>query len=298
MRFDRSKWVVPGLLVILLLLIVYWVLASKGKTIETAGNPNQDIKSLNIAGPKHQSANVQTISLANPSVAAVTGSGTNAHRIEPAIALKALKQWIKIRDGKDVAIVDAQNVYDLEGRPTSLNVVVTTRLGELTSEKLKTQLDRVSGNDRHLKEQLQEANHNGNISLVNQLAGEFAENRLAFVTTNELSSYKLSLSTERPPVLSFWSGLPFETVREKDARDLAATKLGDNIGLQGLVHYTSVTALLCFTNEVGASIYIDPTHLAEVPLRVLQSPRGRAGRNDDNGRESRVATQWRDFLHQ
>lgn len=218
-------------------------------------------------------------------------------RVANSVALEALKRWIKRREGKAVEILSSQVVNDLDGKPASLNVLVTTRLGgRMSAESLKAQLDANSLRERLLREQLQHAYQETNIAGVNKLVAELADARAAFVATNEITSYKVSLSKERPPVLAFWPGLPFETVREDAARNLAATRLGNSIGLQGLVHYTSATALLCFTNSAGTPIYIDPFRIAEVQYSTLQAPRGRTARADDGGRESRVATQWEDFL--
>ena len=147
-------------------------------------------------------------------------------------------------------------------------------------------------------DQLHAAYQNGNIAEVNRLVAVMSEMRSTFVATNAVITYKVSLSTERPPVLAFWPGLPFETVREGAAWNLAAAKLGGDIGLQGLIHYSSATALLCFTNTSGGRVFVDPFRLEQVPLSVLESPRARKGRPDDDGREARISAQWSDFLQE
>jgi hypothetical protein len=129
------------------------------------------------------------------------------------------------------------------------------------------------------------------------LVAEISEARTTFVATNVLTTYKVSLSEERPPVLAFWPGLPSEAVREEDARNLAANTLGEDIGFKSLVYYTSATALLCFTNRVGGSIYIDPFRVLEVPMSEIQSPQASTAKADgDDARDSGIAAQWTDFL--
>lgn len=297
MKRPRSKLVAVSLFSILILLLTFWLFWSGNPGRQKpAGDQKQEAKTSNETTRTNLSTPAPTISPTNsPAVAGTTSSVTNTQRIEEAVALNSLKRWIKQRDGKDVEIVDAQKVYDMDGKPTSMNVLVTTRLDGLTGEKLKAQLAEIGNHERDLKEQLHGAYQRTDIAAVNQLAAEFSEGRTTFITTNEVSSYKISLSKERPPVLSFWPGLPFETVREEEARSLAAIELGNTVGLQGFVHYTSATALLCFTNDIGSRVYIDPFLVAEVPLKVLQSPHGRTARGDA-GRESRIAAQWADFL--
>jgi len=148
-----------------------------------------------------------------------------------------------------------------------------------------------------VREQLQRAYQETDIETVNRLVAELTEARTAFVTTNEVTSYKVSLSKEQPPVLAFWPGLPFEMVREAAAQTLATTKLGGDASFQGFVHFTSASALLSFTNKTGSTVYVDPFRITEVPLRDLPLPRAkRAPRADDEGRNDRIAAQWSDFL--
>lgn len=213
--------------------------------------------------------------------------------------LRQLKRWVRKREGYDVEIVTAQDVLDLHGNPASLNVIVTSQLnGQLTAQDLKVQLDEAIEKERGLREQLAKAHREEDIASVNRLVAELVESRTAFVTNNGVSSYKLSLVKDLPPVLAFWPGMPFETVREGSARALAETKLGPEIGLHGLVHFTSATALLQFTNRAGASVYIDPFRMTEISLATLQAlSQGRIQR-DDEGRDSRIATQWADYLAQ
>ena len=210
-----------------------------------------------------------------------------------------LKAWVRKRDGHEIEVVSTQAIHDLNGNPKSMNVLVTVGVGSgLTSEKLREQLDVVIAREGILREQLQRARQAEDIAGVNRLVAEMTESRTAFITTNNVISYKVSLTKEHPPVLAFWPGLPFETVREEAARILATTKLGDAIGLQGLVHYTSATALLCFTNTAGSSVYIDPFRVVEIKLKDLQAPRPeRSARLNDDGKASRIAAQWTDFLN-
>lgn len=218
-------------------------------------------------------------------------------RMDKETMLRQLKRWVRKREGHDVEIVTSQDVLDLNGNPASLNVIVTTRPnGELTKQQLKDRLEEAAVREHALREQLAKARQEEYIAGVNRLVGELVESRTAFVTNNGVYSYKLSLLTELPPVLAFWPGLPFETVREQSARSLAETKLGAEIGLHGLVHFTSATALLQFTNRAGASIYIDPFQMTEVSINALQSLRQSRTQRDAKGRESRITSQWTDYL--
>lgn len=303
MKRPQSKLAVISLFSILVLLICVFFLRGNRNTVtpvviqkpESTGS-NEKGKIAPVVQTPPASSPTAAASASGGGGGAVT-SGVNGRRIEENVSLTSLKRWIKQREGKDVAIVDAREINDMDGKPVSMNVLVTTRLDGLTAEKLKEQLDASAVRERELREKLQKSYQEGDIAAVNKLVEEFTESRTAFVTTNEITFYKISLSKERPPVLAFWPGLPFETVREEAARSLAATKLGGDIGLQGLVHYTSAAALLCFTNKVGSSIYIDPFRVAEISRNFLQSPRVRAARADDNGRNERIASQWTEFLH-
>jgi hypothetical protein len=213
--------------------------------------------------------------------------------------LRQLKGWIRRREGYDVEIITAQDVLDLKGNPASLNVIVTTQLnGNLTAQNLKVQLDEAIDKERTLREQLSQANREKDIAGVNRLVAELVESRTAFVTNNGVSSYKLSLLKDLPPVLAFWPGMPFETVREGPARALAETTLGPEIGLRGLVHFSSATALLQFTNRAGASAFVDPFRMTEIPASVIQKANPGARPRDPEGREARIASQWAEYMQQ
>jgi hypothetical protein len=211
---------------------------------------------------------------------------------------RSLKAWIRQKEGHEVEVVGVQQIRDLDGNPTSLNVLVSARLdGALTTERLKEQLDAAAVNERSLREQLRKARQDEDVAAVNRLVAELTQSRTAFVTSNEVTSYKVSLSRERPPVLAFWPGLPFETVREEAARSLAASRLSGDIGLEGLLHYTSATALLRFTNGAGERVYIDPFRVTEVSLTTLQSLNASADPRPDAARRSRIESQWAEFLN-
>lgn len=298
MKRSRSIWVALGLAGVLFL--ICWPFRSARREREAPqssekreGNAENsgDRGTSILAAPPVRSTNATT-------AAGAVSPTAPGQRVQEGVALDSLKRWIKRREGKDVEVVDAQKIYDLEGKPASMNVLVTTRLGDgLTSEKLKERLDAMSARERGVREQLQRAYQETDIETVNRLVAELTEARTAFVTTNEVTSYKVSLSKEQPPVLAFWPGLPFEMVREAAAQTLATTKLGGDASFQGFVHFTSASALLSFTNKTGSTVYVDPFRITEVPLRDLPLPRAkRAPRADDEGRNDRIAAQWSDFL--
>lgn len=227
----------------------------------------------------------------------LSNSNNQSTSVDRETMIRCLKNWVRKREGHDVEVVSSQDIPSLDGKPTAMNVLVTTNVGSgLTAETMKNQLAATTVGERILRRQLQEANQAGDIGAVNRLAGELTEKRTAFVATNGVVSYKLSVTKELPPVLAFWPGLPFETVREESARALAATKLDGDVGLEGLVHYTSVTALLCFTNNTGTKVYIDPFRVQGVSLSALQSVGTSRPRRADDGRDARITQQWDDYL--
>ena len=252
-------------------------------------------RSITEEVPASSSSNIS-----NPSSSAVLPprAATNVTgRVDKETMLRQLKSWIRKREGYEVQIVSSQDILDLKGNPASLNVLVTSlTYGELTAEKLKAGLDDAAAKEHALREQLAKAKQDEDIAGVNRLVAELIESRTAFVTNNGVSSYKLNLRKELPPVLAFWPGLPFETVREASARNLAATRLGGGVGLQGLVHFTSATALLRFTNSAGGSVYVDPFRMTEVSQNTLQTLSQGARQRDDAERDSRIAAQWADYL--
>lgn len=276
---------------ILILLFLFWLFQKRAGT-ETK-NSSRDFSTNNPSQTSRLAGHPALSSATNSSTLVVT---TNSQIIDTNTALNSLIKWIKRRDHKDVVVVDAQQVNDLSRNPVSLNVLVTSKAGGLTPEDLKSQLADMARRERGLKDQLHDSYQKTDIATVNQLVSEFSQARTAFVASNEVAAYKVSLIKDRPPVLSYWEGLSFEMVREDDAQRLAATKLGADIGLQGYVHYTSVASLLCFTNGAGSRVFIDPYQMSEVPLATLQLPRGGPQRADD-GREARIAAQWEDFLN-
>lgn len=280
-------------------LIAVWLLLSQNRdnSSESAHHstePFQEIRNQPSAAIPSSKASTNPSGDAALSQFAPTN---NSGRIDKETMLRQLKGWIRNREGYDIEIISSQDVLDLNGNPASLNVIVTThRNGELTAQQLKEQLEEAAVREHGLREQLAQARQEEDIARVNQLVAELVQSRTAFVASNGVSSYKLSLLKELPPVLAFWPGLPFETVREGSARSLAQAKLGAQIGLHRLVYFTSATALLQFTNRAGASVYIDPFRMTEVSLNMLRTlSQGRRLR-DDKGRESRIATQWTDYL--
>ena len=286
--------------IIFLLVVVVWLLAHRDR-----GNPSELSQQTTVLTQKANRPSAAVLSsistkgtnLSAPAALSQTGALIATGRVDKETMLRQLKSWIRKREGFEVQIMSSQDALDINGNPASLNVLVTSLTnGELTAEKLKAGLEEAASKEQILREQLAKAKQAEDIAGVNRLVAELVESRTAFVTNNGVSSFKLSLLKDLPPVLAFWPGLPFETVREASARNLAATKLGGGVGLQGLVHFTSATALIQFTNNAGASVYIDPFRMTEVSLNTLQILRQGSHRRDDAGRDSRIAEQWADYL--
>lgn len=294
---DFKRRLLAGIL-ILGATVAVWLLTRPTEQ-ERGSTPTPDAEARLNAGERSVtiSSNPVSRSLSNAVPAGQLGLASPAGRIDRGTMLRQLKAWVQRREGREIQILTAQDILDLDGHPAAMNVLVTTNLGSgLTAEGLKDQLAAATARERVLRNQLQEAQQAGEIASVNRLAGELADSRTAFVTSNGVTSYKVSLLRELPPVLAFWPGLPFETVREESARNLAAAQIGEGLGLEGLVHYTSATALLSFTNGTGARMYIDPFRVQEVSLAALQSLRTSKPRRADDGREERIRAQWDDFL--
>lgn len=286
MKRTRLKllFVIGGIL--LLMTFLFFRASRSDSQPQAVDGAGKDVEEAN---PSNPSANMPAIASTNPVIV--------SQHIEKDAALESLKRWLKRKQGKDVKIVDAQEILDLQGKPTCVNVVVTTLLEGPSAETLKQQLDANAVRERELREELQKAYQETNITAADQLVAEIRKVRTTFVETNELATYRVSLSEERPPVLAFWPGLLSEAVREEAARNLAATKLGEDIGFQSLVYYTSATTLLCFTNRAGGSIYIDPFRVLEVPMSEIQSPHPNPDKPDDADVSfSDIAAQWTDFL--
>ena len=209
------------------------------------------------------------------------------------VALSSLRKWVKQREGKRITILNSQKVNDLDGNPASLNVLVTSG-DEITADRVKREIQALELKEKTLRPELKIAYQKKDIAEVNRLVADLTKSRSEFVATNGISSYKVSLSKERPPVLSYWPGLPFETAREGAAHDLAVATFGAEASLKELVYYTSQTSLLCFTNGVGQPIYIEPINVTQVELKNLRTANRQ--RPDDSGRDGRIASQWQDFL--
>jgi hypothetical protein len=299
---KRSRWKlrVSGLVCIMLILMICWFYQTRQHHAEPSSPTtlllNQASKNPNQKSPI--ASHTQTLTPNGGNGGSTANSNSDPNRVDERTMLASLVRWIKRRENKDVRIVDTRKILDIDGKLTSLNVLVTAQLGDgLTAEKLREQLAANTSRERSLQERTKLAFQQADIAAVDRLVAELTEARTAFVTDKQISTYKVSLSTERPPVLAFWPGLPFETVREEAARSLAASRLGNDIDLQGLIYYTSATALLVFADKSGTKSYIDPFQLVEIPIKNLQQPRTkRAARADDQDRNERIASQWADFL--
>ncbi|MEI7941243.1 MAG: hypothetical protein WCK27_31595 [Verrucomicrobiota bacterium] len=286
MKRTRLKLLVVIGSILLLMTFLFFRANHSDSQPQDVDRAGEDVKEVKQSNP---SANMPAISSTNSVIV--------SQLIEKDAALECLKRWIKRREGKDVKIVDTQDILDLQGKPTCVNVLVSTRLEGLNVETLKQQLDANAVREHELRGELQKAYQETNIAAADQLVAEIRDARTTFEQTNELATYKVSLSKERPPVLAFWPGLPSEAVREEAARNLAANTLGEDIGIQSLVYYTGATTLLCFTNRAGGSIYIDPFRVLEVPMSEIQSPRPSTGKpDDDHVSVSDVAALWTGFL--
>lgn len=291
---TRRRWIL-FLAVLALWILLPWKLWRSMKSTPPASGPGRT---------RTQSPILRTIPPANVSPAPTGGSQALPPTRPQApvfpdrsAALKSLVRWIHRREGHEVEVVDARDACDLNGKPVSMSVIVSTRLGAgLTGPGLREQLSVRASRESVLKQELRSAHQAGDIARVNQLAAQFSGLRSGFSEALGIRSYRISLLPERPPVLSYWEGLPFETARESAAAQLAADRLGGSTGLQGLVHFTSATALLHFTNATGAGIYIDPARMQEVPIASFPQARPARTGPDEVARMERIATQWSDFL--
>lgn len=286
--------------ILLLVFFALWLMASRDRS-----SPNELARRATESTQEGNRPSATVLPSPSPNVTnssaiaarSQSGVSTATGWVDKEIMLRQLKIWIRKREGYEAQIVSSQDILNLKGSPASLNVIVTSLAnGGLTVEKLKAGLDEAAAKEQTLREQLGKAKQAEDIAGVNRLVAELVESRTAFVTNNGVSSYKLSLLKELPPVLAFWPGLPFETVREASAQNLAETKLDGGVVLHGLVHFTSATALMRFDNSAGETVYIDPFRMTEVSQNMLNLLSQGAMQRDDAGRDSRIAAQWTDYL--
>lgn len=291
MKKTQLRIVVLGLLAVILAFLTYRYSPSKKTAVSTDAVTNAPQTKINEA-PAQMQSGAQPPQSAQAIV--TVPSTPDTQLISEEVALSSLRKWVKRRDGKNISVLSSQAVNDLNGKPASLNVLVAEDGREVTAEKLKAQLSAISTNETDLKALLKAAYEEKNFEQVNKLVAEFTQNRSQLLATNQVTSFKIALTKERPPVLSFWDGLPFEMVREDAARELAAGRLGPDVSFKECVYYSSEASLLCFTNRSGESVLIDPVNVAEIPRQNLNNRRG--PRPSDPERDQRIADQWRDFL--
>ncbi len=290
-RSRRRRRLVGIALAFLLAGVAIWLRSPEDR------KPRSDTSASVIAAPQSRGL-LSAGKTAAPALSQVQSASRAASEpIDEQTMLSALKSWIRRRENREVQIVESRRVCDLEGRPVSLNVLVTSLPGGLSSEELRARLAASLQQETGIRKLLAEAKQRKDVSTVNRVAAEFAAARADFLKTNQVSTYKVSLSRQQPPVLAYWEGITYECAREVEARDLAARSLGDTAKLQGLVAYTSVASLLCFTNQTGSRVYVDPVNLTAVSsdlvARIRPVPRSA---DKGNGRESRIADQWSEVI--
>jgi cell division protein YceG involved in septum cleavage len=146
MKRTRLKllFVIGGIL--LLMTFLFFRASHSDSQPQDVHRAGEDVKEVKQSNP---SANMPAISSTNSVIV--------SQLIEKDAALECLKRWIKRREGKDVKIVDAQEILDLQGKPTCVNVLVTTRLEGLDVETLKQQLDANAVREHELRGELQKA---------------------------------------------------------------------------------------------------------------------------------------------
>lgn len=293
-RNSNGKYVITVFAALILISFVCYRWPAVPRNLPTTLSPAH-LRAERVA-PRPRPVNGQSQTAAQPG--AVNGPGARLDKdfISEGTALAHLQTWVKRREGKSAEIVQSAAVYDLNGRAVGLNVIVTTSSNTLSEPALQMALKTMTTRESAGRRALLVATQKGDIAGVNRQVSEFELARQKFIGSHELSCYKLSLSKGLPPVLAFWSGLPFEWVRQGDAQKMASVRLGTGASLQGLLRYTSVAALLCFTNPVGDRVYIDPVQMAEVPSQTFQTRSPVRRDTNDAGRESRIANQWNDFL--
>ena len=294
---NRRTHVVTVMAVMVALTALAWFVVTRQNPRRDRNNSSKPSSSAStsLQVPRNITP-VQTSAIArNPGV-----SNNLPSTITPALALTQLVRWAKNRDGKDIDIVNSQTACDLNGNPISLVVVAAGRQGSpLDEPALRKLLENTILQQDVLRTQLTNAYHAKDIAAVNRLVAERVGIRSDFITTNALVTYKLSLTSNLPPVLSFWEGLPVELVKEQNARNLVTNLLGGNATLKNLVHYDQMTALLCFTNTSGQTAYVDPLAMRIVsPVKQNKPAPTREGMTqaDKQARTQRVAAQWHDFL--
>lgn len=291
-RRKRQAWWLWSTAMVLALAAIAWMVWSgwRAASAVEVGDTRSN-RSPEALGPS-------LLNSPQPQAARSVSSTVNSteERVDEATMLEALKNWIKRREGQEVEVVESRMVRDAWGDPVRLNVMVTSLPNGFSADTLRQRLKGLAEGEREVQEAMRVAYSSHDRETVDRLAAEFSAARSEFIATNQVSSYKLSLTRDEPPVLAFWPGLNFETVREDEARRLAARKLGETAGLHQLVAYTSIASLLCFTNQAGDAVHVDPVLMAEVAV-----PPSRPGVEpevsiEDPEREARIARQWLEML--
>jgi hypothetical protein len=295
-RRQRALALAALVFLVPVLLVVYRTGSPDPKEDDTADAPTAAEPPIAaVPDPSPSSTGPPSTAPAGPGPAPTAVQGPRL--VDEATMLEALKEWIQRRDGTEVEIVQSERNHDPAGTPISLSVLVTRLPGGLTADQLKERLSGLASSESELRQQLEAAYHQQNTQAVNRLAAQFSHARSVFIETNQVSAYKLSLTRAEPPILAFWDGLDYETAREPEARQIAVRTLGDTTALHSRLAYTSVAALLRFTNDIGAEVYVDPVRLATVPPDlVAMLPSASRPPADDPERDARVARQWLEML--
>jgi len=312
---SRSRWRLPVLAGVLLLLLVS--LPFLGRLGQAHGPDPRDkatrAQNISANSPSSKTATAGEHQLTStavpgsqvgagfPGTASKVNKGpkkTNTGRVvDPETMVRSLLMWAKEREGKDVRLVQYEKVLDLDGTPTGLNVILTTRGdADVSIDGIKEKIRETTRLEQADKERLSQEKKAGEVGQFNERVAGIIERRSKLVEEQGVISYKLSMNSSDPPILAFWPGLPFEVVRQEVAKELAEKTLQQPVSLTGLTRFTVTTSLLCFASADGQRVYVDPFRLTTVSGEALAQVGKHRKESSDAARAQRIADQWTQFL--
>lgn len=216
------------------------------------------------------------------------------------VITKALVSWVKEKENTDVFVLDTDEILDVSGAKTAMNIICTTNpeLRDISGGQFRKKVALFLANDAKLKTKMAKEHTLGNARVVNGLMKRIVEEREEFSQSNGLATYRVSLTERLPPVLSYWPGLPWELSRYEESKTLAEKELGEPVSKSSLVYYTVVSSIISFSTAGNKTVHVDPYN-----MQVVRLSKGGNGRNvaqrkqaEDRGKSARIAKQWDEFL--
>lgn len=226
-----------------------------------------------------------------------TGKASDdGYLISEDVIIESLLKWYEQREERAIKVIETIPIRDVRGKASSMIVLATRDMdSEANLSDVTAALEEAAGKKEGLREDMVAARRRKQVSLFNDLARQHQEIGKQLIEEFGLTCFRVSRSKERPPVLAYWEGLPFEIGRRKEAELSAAKVLNQqNISFIGLLDYTVQSSLLEFKAVDGQVVFIDPVTLKSIafsPDLLVNSIR-----KPDKDQDARIAKQWEEFL--